>query len=194
MPRLIDLDAAVSVGDTNIMLVSQAGTARKATRAQVMASALQIANNLTDLTDVPAARINLGLGEIAVLDIGAGLEESAGTLQTTGGAPLPISGGQLTGIVRFTRAFTVTAAGTDQGGATALTAQLNVITGGAADTGVILPATGPVWIKNASGSTKKIYPPSGDNINALSANAAAVMTSGSSVMIETDNGTQWHTF
>ena len=111
-----------------------------------------------------------------------------------GAGQLPLAGGQMTGFLRLTRNFSVTATGTVQGDATALIAQINVITGGAVNTGVIVPATGPVWILNASGSTKKIYPPSGDNLNALSANVADTLANNGSVMIDQDNGTQWYTF
>lgn len=194
MPRLIDLDSAVSVADANLFVVSQGGVARKATRSQILSTALLLANNLSDLNDATASRGNLGLGEIATLDVGTGLEIDGSSLRVDTTAMLALTGGQLTGHIRFTRNFGVSAAGTVQGDATAITAQMAVVTTVASGAGVILPATGPVWIRNNGANTLKIYPPVGDNINALSANTAATLTVGGSVIIETDNGTQWYTF
>jgi hypothetical protein len=194
MPRLIDLPAASSVADANIMLVSQGGIARQATRGQVLAGALLVANNLGDVSDAVASRANLGLGPIAILNIGTGLEESGGTLRVQAGNYMPIAGGQFTGFMRMTRAFTVSAAGTVQGDATALAAQLNVITTAGANTGVILPAAGPIWVRNSGANTLKVYPPVGGAINGLGVNAAATLAVNGSVMLETDSGGQWYTF
>lgn len=194
MPRLIDLDSAVSVADANLFVLSQGGIARKATRSQILATALLIANNLSDLNDATAARGNLGLGEIAILDVGTGLEIDGATLRVDTSVISSLSGGQLTGFLEFTRAFSVSAAGTVQGDATALTAQINVVTTVASGAGVILPTHGPIWIRNAGANALKIWPPVGDAINALGTNNAATLAVGGSVMLDTADEAQWYTF
>lgn len=194
MPRLIDLDAAASVASPNIILVSQGGIARRATVSQLLALVLQVANNLSDLNDAAAARANLGLGDVAVLGVGNGLEINGGDLQVDLSVVSSLSGGQLTGILEFTRNFSVSAAGTVQGDATALTAQFNVVTTVASGSGVILPTHGPIWIRNAGANALKIWPPVGDNINALSANAAATLPVGASAILDTADEAQWYTF
>jgi TRAP-type mannitol/chloroaromatic compound transport system permease large subunit len=67
----------------------------------------------------------------------------------------------------------VTAAGTTQATATALESEWNVITGGLINTGVVLDGFNvgvSTTVFNASGTTKKIYPPSGMAIDALGTN------------------------
>lgn len=70
----------------------------------------------------------------------------------------------------------VTAAGSAQGDAAALTGTVNVVSGGDDTTGVVLPtaaATGqPVYVLNSGSAGLKIYPASGDAINNGSANVA----------------------
>ena len=69
----------------------------------------------------------------------------------------------------------VSAAGTTQGTATALTVDYNVITTAAASSGVVLPtatAGRRIVIVNKGANTLSIYPATGGTIDALSANAA----------------------
>jgi hypothetical protein len=69
----------------------------------------------------------------------------------------------------------VTAAGSTQSTATALESEWNVITGGGANTGVVLDGFDigvATVVINASGSAKDVYPPSGMAIDALGTNAA----------------------
>lgn len=84
----------------------------------------------------------------------------------------------------------VTAAGTTQGTATALTGFVSAITAGALDTGVILQNTvGALQrVSNATNSEKKVYPPSGVAIDALGANNPVLLPAGSSVDIVVTSG------
>jgi hypothetical protein len=92
------------------------------------------------------------------------------------------------------RNYAVTAAGTTQGTATALTANVNVITGGAVDTGVLLAtAVKPVMIRNQSGSLKRVYPQTGGSINGLSANDYIEIMDNSSITLDRDAGA-WFSF
>jgi hypothetical protein len=99
-----------------------------------------------------------------------------------------------TSLLSSSRAFSVSAAGTVQGDATALSSTWNVVTTVASGAGVILPSSGQVWVRNSGANALKVYPPSGGAINALSTNAAATVAVGAAVLFDTSNGTQWYTF
>lgn len=88
----------------------------------------------------------------------------------------------------------VSAAGTVQGDATALTAQINIVTTVGSGAGVILPASAigmEMTIKNSGANALKIYPNSGAVINALSANAAETLATGANVTLVCSSATQW---
>lgn len=88
------------------------------------------------------------------------------------------------------------AAGTNQGTATSITKDINVISAVSAGQGVILPAAvaGMVLIvNNTSGNTLNVYPASGGVINSLATNAAYSHTAGASLQYYAINGTQWYT-
>lgn len=112
---------------------------------------------------------------------GAGATGPTGSTGAAGGAP--------------TFTTSITAAGSTQGGATALTAGINVITAGAAGTGVVLETTSTPGfqqvILNRSGSAKLLYPPTGDQIENLGTNAATSMNDGSSITCNWDSSHLW---
>lgn len=87
----------------------------------------------------------------------------------------------------FTAATGLTAAGTAQGDALALTAETNNVTTTASGTGVRLAAYVQAGfaqrVRNAGANTLNIYPPSGCSINALSANAAYTLFSGGTAVL-----------
>lgn len=75
----------------------------------------------------------------------------------------------------------VTATGSSQSDAAALFEGLNVVTGADGTKGVLLPAAvagAQVIIKGVTAGVLKVYPATGDAINALSANAAYSLTTG----------------
>ena len=98
------------------------------------------------------------------------------SILTTGGT-VAITGGTITGTTIYTVEAAITATGTVQGDAFALATGKNVVhqvTGGAASTGVILPAAvaGETHTVCNQGSNNIIvYPATGDTINTLAANA-----------------------
>lgn len=84
---------------------------------------------------------------------------------------------------------TVSAAGTDQSGATTLTDMFNIVTSATADQGVKATASfTEVW--NATSVTIKVYPVSGAQFEAFGTNAPISLAPGASVRINMTSGTQ----
>ena len=89
----------------------------------------------------------------------------------------------------------VSAAGTTQGTATALTVDYNVITTAAASSGVVLPtatAGRRIVIVNKGANTLSIYPATGGTIDALAANAAIQVAANGSIELMASSVTQWY--
>lgn len=136
--------------------------------------------------------------------LAGGLSLSGGTLTATGasiwnagtvttlGPNLSLNSGTL---VSDNFAGSISAAGSNQAGATTLTANVNVVTTAAASTGVRL-ASSPTagfrqWVLNNGANILSVYPASGGTIDALAANAAAsVVSSGRAWFIAT-TGSTW---
>ena len=91
-------------------------------------------------------------------------------------------------------AASVSAAGTTQGTATALTASVNVVTTVAANAGVILPAgaTQPVRVLNRGANALKVYPQTGAQIEAAGVNAAVIVPVGAGVTFLPVSSSQWY--
>lgn len=92
-------------------------------------------------------------------------------------------------------AATVSAAGTNQGTATAITTDFVVTTTVASGTGVILPAAAlgrQIVITNKGANTLAIYPGSGDSIDALSANASISIQANAQVILTGVSASQWY--
>lgn len=92
----------------------------------------------------------------------------------------------------------LSAAGTTQGTATALTKDINNVTSSTAGTqlGVILPsaiAGMEITILNNSANTINIYPATSAQINALGANNPLTLTAGSRSRVVATTSTQWYT-
>ncbi len=117
-------------------------------------------------------------------------------LQVTTGTGMPTSGGTFTGFVGYTTDDAVSAAGTIQADATALTKQYSTVTACAAGAGVRLPAVSgaPVGIHNATAETVKIWPDTGAKIADLATNANDSLEPGRSVILVKMGATQWRVF
>ena len=90
----------------------------------------------------------------------------------------------------------VTAAGTTQAGATALTKTYNVVTTATSDQGVKLPTAqaGSVYtVINATGVNVKIYPNTSGTINGGSSNVAVNIPAGTSTEFIGSSTTNWQT-
>jgi hypothetical protein len=99
-----------------------------------------------------------------------------------------------TGELTLSASATVTAAGSDQSGATSLTKTYNIVTTATADQGVKLPsaATGKMTtVVNNTSVSIKIYPATSESINALSANAAKSLAAGATIDLVCVSGTAW---
>lgn len=110
--------------------------------------------------------------------------------QTMGAGFSAIQAGVLGGTVKTG----ITAAGTTQGGATSLTAGINMIGTAAASTGVVCPLTMPgddMWIYNGGANAVSVYPPSGAKFNSLSTNAAFSLGTNTNCVVKCVSATQW---
>jgi len=98
-----------------------------------------------------------------------------------------------TGNLTLSTAGAVTAAGSTQGGGTAITKTYNIIDSASANQGVVLPVglLGKVVnVYNTSGATIKVYPASGEAIDGGSANAPVdVVTANGKEFVGTGTGT-----
>jgi len=90
----------------------------------------------------------------------------------------------------------ITAAGSDQSGATALSKTFNVVTTATANQGVKLPtaSAGVTYtVKNDTSVNIKIYPNTSGTINVGSANAAIDCPAGSTTRLIGASSTDWDT-
>jgi hypothetical protein len=102
------------------------------------------------------------------------------------------------GTMIFTSYESIAAAGSNQGTAANLTKFYSTVTGSDGAKGVELP-TGAIvgttcHVVVAGASALKVYPPSGQQINAGSANAAATMAGGGYVMFVYAGSNIWSAF
>jgi hypothetical protein len=90
----------------------------------------------------------------------------------------------------------ITAAGTQQSNATALTTSINIITTTNSGTGVVLPtAVGGMMVSviNAGGNSLAVYPAVNGVINSQSANVAYSLGAGGRLQFVAGNSIQWYT-
>ena len=102
----------------------------------------------------------------------------------------------MTGYVIRSVSTGISAAGSTQGTATAITKEINVVSTVASGAGVILPtavAGMAITITNTSANSLLVYPATNGIINSLSANAAYTQASGSTLQFVAPTTTQWYT-
>ncbi len=90
----------------------------------------------------------------------------------------------------------ISAAGSTQGTATAITTDINIVSTVGASQGVVLPtatAGRVLKVTNLGANALSIYPASGASIDALSANAATTLAVGMSIEIMATSTTVWKT-
>ena len=88
----------------------------------------------------------------------------------------------------------VTAAGTTQGTATAITGDINIVTTATSAQGVIL-YNGVIGdsqeVFNNTATDIRVYPPTGGNVNQLSTNAGFTLAPYTAVVVKKMTATQW---
>lgn len=88
----------------------------------------------------------------------------------------------------------ITATGSTQGTAYQLFAANSLVTTAASGTGVIVPVMNPgdsILIKNEGANTLSVYPRTGENINALSANSAYSLSAATAVQLTKITNTKY---
>ena len=89
----------------------------------------------------------------------------------------------------------LSAAGTTQGTATAITKQTNEFTTVAASSGAILPSPEQgefIFVQNSGANAMNVYPASGHSINALAANAAFSLAVGKNAVFWAATASKWY--
>jgi hypothetical protein len=107
---------------------------------------------------------------------------TAGNITTTGYAFVSVGTG-------------ISAAGTVQGNATAITKQINIVSTVSSGTGVVLPtavAGMTIYITNTTANSLLVYPASGAAINALSTNIGLTQAANSTIHYIAPTSTQWY--
>jgi hypothetical protein len=95
----------------------------------------------------------------------------------------------------FIKSATVAATGSAQSNAAAVTSGFTLVSAADGTKGVVLPAASAglvCIIKNNAAAALKIYPASGDAINALSPDAAYSITNVTSTILVAYNSTTWY--
>ena len=90
----------------------------------------------------------------------------------------------------------ISAAGTVQANATALTKEINIVSTVASGAGVVMPtavAGMVLTITNTSANSLLVYPASGGTINSLATNGAFTQVAGGTLQFIAPTTTQWYT-
>jgi hypothetical protein len=167
--------------------------------------ALTSSATTTLATSTGATTVSLGAGATAsgstkTMNIGtAGLSGSTTAINIGSAVSGATSTTTLNGLVIDSISAAVSAAGTNQAGATALVSNINnvtVVTAAAA--GVRLPtavAGMRILIRNSDSlDMLSIYPATGGQINALGTNTAFTIIAGATIELVATTTTQWYTF
>ena len=90
----------------------------------------------------------------------------------------------------------ISAAGTVQANATAITKEINVVSTVESGAGVVLPTSVPgmvLIITNTNANSLLVYPAAGAAINSLAANAAFTQVANATLQFVAPTTTQWYT-
>jgi len=141
----------------------------------------------------------LDVDGLSSLDGGIDVNGSNFTVATSGNiataGDLSVTGTTtLSGDLKYGITAAITAAGSDQGTATAITETINVVTTATAGQGVKLKAAVAglrVEIYNTTSADIKVYPNTSDSIDGGSANAAKDLPTGTSMTLVCKDATNW---
>ena len=216
--RITSIANASSVGT-----VSSVGVVTTGTGIQISGSPITSAGNIS-IINTGVIRLNAGTGislsssngNITVSVAGGGIGVSSVGISSNSllvtNSPITSSGtmsvdlptntaivGNLTvgGFTTFSAAASISAAGTTQATATALTKDVNQVTVVAAGSGVILPtavAGMRIFVRNAQAvNALLVYPATGGTVNLLSVNAGFSLALSTSATFTAVSATQWYT-
>lgn len=140
----------------------------------------------------------LTVDSLSSLDGGIDVNGSAFTVSTGGaivGSSINISGTTtLSGDLKYGVTASITAAGSSQGDAVALTETVNIVTTASANQGVKLKSAVAglkTEIYNTTSADIKVYPNTSDTIDGGSSNAAKMLPSGASMVLVCKDSTNW---
>ncbi len=174
------LDTGGALTITNVSATGQILTATGTTTATWQALSASGVSSITGTANQITASASTGAVTLSTPSTFIG----PGTIQDTSG-------------MLYSTNAAVSAAGSTQGTATALTKSFNVVTTVASNTGVALPTPGAagyiITIINKGANTLNIYPASGGTIDSASLNAAVTLLVGSIATFQASTTTQWRT-
>lgn len=175
-PRIVFSGANASLGPQNITLrvypTSNGTLSFEGSAGQLFSITNSMSGTIFSVNDVS------GVPSIEVLDNGI------------------VKLAEFGGFVAYGVSPAVTAAGSTQATATALNRPINNITTVPASSGVILPVATPgmrVMVRNATGTTVRVYPNSGAQINTLGTNVQLSLETLANIEFVAFTATQWYT-
>jgi len=175
-PRIVFSGADASLGPQNITLrvypTSNGTLSFEGSAGQLFSITNSLTGSIFSVNDVS------GIPSIEVLDNGI------------------VKLAEFGGFVAFGVSPAVTAAGSTQATATVLTRPINNITTVPASSGVVLPVATPgmrVMVRNATGTTVRVYPAGGAQINTLGANVQLSLETLANIEFLAFTATQWYT-
>lgn len=202
IPNSALTNSAVTIGSTSVSLGSTVTTFAGLTSVTSTTFVGALTGNAATATNLAAGIVGqvpyqTGAGTTTFLagntattpsfytSTGTGAAALAPTLTTstgTGSVVLATSPSITTPAITFSSSTAVSAAGTTQGTATALTSDYNNVTVVGVSSGVALPtatAAGRiVYVKNSATNNLSVYPPSGGAIDGFAANASIIVPPG----------------
>jgi hypothetical protein len=186
---------------TSVGTLTGLGVNGNITAANITANTGVFTGNAAGLTNIPAANIT---GQIANALIASAVYTNAqpnitsvGTLSSlTSSGNVSATNVIATGYHIRSVGTGISAAGTAQANATALTTEFNQVSTVTSGSGVRLPtavAGMAISITNTSANSLLVYPATSAAINSLSANAAFTQAAGSTLQFIAMTSTQWYT-
>ena len=147
----------------------------------------------------PATAINATAqtsGTYYVVGVTSGGSNQTPSISTTAPISFDAAAGSLSTILINSVGTGISAAGSTQGTATALTKTVNILSTVGAGTGVVLPtavAGRLIYIVNTGVNAVQVYPATGAAINALASNANLTQSAGGALQYIASSATQWYT-
>lgn len=197
--KISALPVAPSAQTTDILPIVQGGTTKQLTNALLFTSPTLVApllgtpasGTLTNCTGLPISTGVSGLAAGAATFLATPTSANLRALltnETGGGVAVFADAPVFSGMFRIPYT-TVAAAGATQATATAITAGVVFVNGGAAATGVILPSattlgTGAICaVYNFNGTAINLYPATGEALNRASVNVAVSLAAGTGTIM-----------